>query len=149
MFTQNRTPPRSTEPNIQIGKLLNRMRQLGFTLIELMVVISIIIILISVAVVSYRTSVLHAKETVLHQDLDAMRNAIDAYTYDKKKAPQALDDLVTANYLKAIPKDPFTGQPNWEVHQEDNPTDPNQVGIDDVHSASDTMSSEGTPYNSW
>lgn len=114
-----------------------------------MVVISIIIILISVAVVSYRTSVLHAKESVLRQDLNAMRNAIDAYTYDKRKAPQALDDLVSGDYLKEIPKDPFTGQPNWEPHQEDNPTDPNQIGIDGVHSASEAVSSEGTPYSSW
>ena len=114
-----------------------------------MVVISIIIILLSVAIVSYRQSILHAKESVLRQDLDEMRKSIDAYTYDKKKPPQALDDLVTADYLKAIPKDPFTGQPNWEVHQEDNPTDPNQAGIDDVHSASQAVSSEGTPYSSW
>ena len=114
-----------------------------------MVVISIIIILLGVAIVSYRQSILHAKESVLRQDLHEMRQGIDAYTYDKRKAPQALDDLVTADYLKEIPKDPFTGQPNWEVHQEDNPTDPNQIGIDDVHSASEAVSSEGTPYSSW
>jgi general secretion pathway protein G len=126
-------------------------RRSGFTLIELMVVISIIVILLSAAIVSYRQSLLHAKENVLRQDLDEMRSKIDAYTYDKKKAPQALDDLVTAGYLKAIPKDPITGSANWEVVQDDtmqslDQTDP---GIDDVHSASDAISSEGTAYNTW
>lgn len=130
---------------------MKRARQFGFTLIELMVVISIIAILLSVAVISYRQSVLHAKESVLKQDLRELRDGIDAYTYDKKKAPQSLDDLVSAGYLKSIPKDPITGQSNWEVVQEDvmQSLDQTEPGIDDVHSASQTMSSEGTPYNSW
>lgn len=130
---------------------MKRARQLGFTLIELMVVISIIAILLSVAVISYRQSVLHAKESVLKQDLRELRDGIDAYTYDKKKAPQSLDDLVSAGYLKSIPKDPITGQSNWEVVQEDvmQSLDQTEPGIDDVHSASQAASSEGTPYNSW
>ena len=116
-----------------------------------MVVISIIIILLSVAIVSYRQSILHAKESVLRQDLDEMRKQIDAYTYDKKKAPQSLDDLVSAGYLKSIPKCPITGQSNWEAVQEDTmqSIDQTEPGIDDVHCPSDAISSEGTAYNTW
>ena len=130
---------------------MSRKNQRGFTLIELMIVITIIGILLSVAVVSYRQSVLHAKETVLKQDLFELRKAIDEYTYDKKKAPQALDDLVTAGYLHAIPKDPITDQPNWEVTQEDvmESIDQTEPGINDVHSASNLTSSEGTAYSTW
>ena len=116
-----------------------------------MVVISIIVILLSAAIVSYRQSLLHAKESVLRQDLDEMRKQIDQYTYDKKKAPQSLDDLVSAGYMKAIPKDPITGAANWEAVQDDtmqslDQTDP---GIDDVHSASEAVGSDGTAYNTW
>ena len=130
---------------------MKRSRQSGFTLIELMVVISIMIILLSVAIVSYRQSILHAKESVLRQDLDEMRKQIDAYTYDKKKAPQSLDDIVAAGYLKTIPKDPVTGQPNWQVVQEDTlqSLDQTEPGIDDVHSGSQEQGSDGQPYSTW
>jgi general secretion pathway protein G len=123
----------------------------GFTLIELMVVCMIISILLTVAVVSYRQTVISAKENVLKQDLDELRHAIDAYTMDKKKAPQSLDDLVSAGYLKFIPKDPITNQANWEPVQEDvrEALDQTEPGIDDVHSASTATSSEGTAYNTW
>jgi general secretion pathway protein G len=126
-------------------------RKLGFTLIELMIVIALISILLSVAVINYRLSVQHAKEAVLKQDLASLRKCIDEYTYDKKKAPQSLDDLVSAGYLKQIPKDPITHEANWEVKQEDVMTsiDQTEPGIDDVHSASNLVSSEGTPYNTW
>jgi general secretion pathway protein G len=128
-----------------------RSSMLGFTLIEMMIVVSIIVILLSVAVQNYRQSVLHAKEAVLRDDLFTLRNTIDEYTYDKKKAPQSLDDLVSEGYLKAIPKDPITGQANWEPVQEDvrEALDQTEPGIDDVHSASTATSSEGTPYNTW
>ena len=84
-------------------------RRLGFTLIEMMIVMSIIIILIGLAIPFYQKSIIRAKETVLHNNLSAMRNTIDEYTYDKQKAPQNLQDLVTDGYLRAVPKDPITG----------------------------------------
>jgi len=123
----------------------------GFTLIELMIVISIIAILLSVAVTQYRTSILQARESVLRQDLAELRKEIDMYTEDKKKAPQSLDDLVSAGYIKTIPKDPMTSQPNWEVVNEDVriALDQTEPGISDVHSASSQIGSDGTPYSSW
>lgn len=124
----------------------------GFTLIELMVVISIILILISIAVPIYNQSILRAKEAVLRQDLFAMRSVIDQYTMDKGKAPQSLEDLIQAGYLKEIPKDPFTnGRDTWQVVTEDVllSVDQNEPGISDVHSGSNATGSDGTAYNTW
>jgi general secretion pathway protein G len=129
-----------------------RARQFGFTLIELMIVISIMIILLSIATTNYTQSILHARESVLQQDLRTLRDTIDQYTYDKKKAPQALDDLVTAGYIRAIPKDPFTHQADWVADQETDvlqSIDQSDSGIVDVHSASDLTGSDGTAYNTW
>ena len=123
----------------------------GFTLIELMIVISMILILVSIAIPFYNQSILRAKESVLRQDLFTLRSVISQYTLDKQKAPQSLDDLVQAGYMKQIPSDPFTSQPNWQVEQEDVllAVDQQEPGISDVHSASNTTSSEGTAYSSW
>src|SRR5207244_6978896 len=88
----------------------------GFTLIELMIVVSILLILISIAVPQYRSSVKRARESVLRQDLFTMRSVISQYTLDKQKMPQSADDLVQSNYLKQIPTDPITGQANWNWH---------------------------------
>ena len=123
----------------------------GFTLIEMMIVISLMLILISVALPVYNRSVLRTRESVLKQDLFSLRNVIDQYKLDKQKAPQALDDLVTAGYFKKIPADPFTGQADWVVEQEDqdNAVDPQQPGINDIHSASQQTSTEGAPYSEW
>ena len=129
-----------------------RTKTRGFTLIELMIVISIILILMGWAIPNYQQSVLHAKEAVLRQDLHAMRNAIDAYTLDKQKAPQSLQDLITANYLKEIPKDPITGSSDtWQTVQEDTlmAIDQQEPGIDDVHSGSQATASDGSAYNTW
>src|SRR2546427_13059721 len=81
----------------------------GFTLIELMIVISIIMILVGIAAVQYQRSVHRAREATLKQDLQAMRQSIDNYTLDKQAAPQSLDDLAHAGYLRTVPNDPITG----------------------------------------
>lgn len=124
----------------------------GFTLMELMIVISIIMILMSLAIPNYQQSILHARESVLRNDLYVMRSAIDQYTLDKQKAPQSLDDLVQGGYLKSIPEDPFTkSHDTWETVQEDTlmAIDQQQPGIVDVHSGSQNTASDGTAYNTW
>jgi len=129
-----------------------RSRQRGFTLIELMVVISIIVILMSVAIPRYQASILRARETVLRDDLYTLRSVIDQYTLDKQKAPQALQDLVEAGDLKELPKDPFTNtRDSWVPVTDDSILSPDQSqpGIIDVHSGSEQNSSEGTAYSSW
>lgn len=126
-------------------------RLLGFTLIELMIVMAVIAVLVSVAVPMYQKSVIRARETVLRQNLFTLRTVIDEYTYDKAKAPQSLEDLVREGYLRQIPIDPITGQSDWEVIMEDAVTSVNQTepGIFDVRSRSTARSLEGTPYNEW
>lgn len=126
--------------------------QRGFTLIEMIIVIAIVSILVSVAVPIYQMHLRRANEAVLKQDLYTLRNAIDQYTQDKMKAPQSLDDLVSAGYLRALPKDPFTNANNtWQPVQEDvlSALDQTQPGITDVHSGSNLTSTEGTAYSSW
>jgi general secretion pathway protein G len=124
----------------------------GFTLIELMIVITIILILVSMAAVRYDRSVQHSKEAALHHDLSVMREAIEQYTLDKEQAPQSLDDLVSAGYLRAVPNDPVTGAKDWVTDTSDAVLDPDQSsgGISDVHSGSSAVSAfENTPYNTW
>ncbi len=146
----------STLPHGRIGlpalpreKALRRDR--GFTLLELMVVIFIIMILASIAMPVYNQSVIQARESVLRSNLATLRSVISQYTLDKQKAPQSLDDLVTAGYLRQIPLDPMTHQPNWEVVQEDvmMAVDQQDPGITDVHSASSAVASDGTAYSTW
>ncbi|HXB22134.1 MAG TPA: prepilin-type N-terminal cleavage/methylation domain-containing protein [Candidatus Solibacter sp.] len=133
------------------GRILRR-KQRGFTLIEMIIVIAIIMILSGIAVPIYTMHILHAREAVLKEDLYTMRNAIDQYTNDKNKAPQDLGELVTAGYLGKIPQDPFTHLTDtWQVVQEDTllSVDQTAPGISDVHSGSNLNSSEGTAYSTW
>ena len=124
----------------------------GFTMVELVVVISIILILISVAAPIYRNSIIRAKEAVLRDQLFTMRQLIDEYTLDKQQAPQSLQDLVSEGYLREIPRDPFTNSnTTWKTDMEEalRSADQTQPGIIDVHSGSAKISLEGTPYSSW
>jgi general secretion pathway protein G len=124
----------------------------GFTLIELMIVMAIIMILASIAIPSFVKSVKKANEAVLKEDLHTMRTAIDSYTIDREKAPQGLDDLVQAGYLKSIPVDPMTSRSDtWSTSESDTLTDINETqgGMDDVHSGSEGVSTDGTTYNTW
>jgi len=126
----------------------------GFTLLELMIVIAIIMILIGIAAGAYLKSVQRAKEATLKSDLTVMRQAIDHYTLDKEAAPQALEDLVNpqSQYLREIPTDPMTNAKDWHVDFGDTVMSPDQTttGIVDVHSNSDKTSPfDGTPYNTW
>ena len=134
------------------GVQKHRNRSRGFTLIELMIVISLILILVSISIPAYNQSILRAKESVLMQNLFTLRSLISQYTLDKQKAPQSLEDLVQAGYIKQIPIDPFTSKnDSWTVDQEDYSlsVDQQETGITDVHSGSTLISTSGTAYSSW
>jgi general secretion pathway protein G len=130
----------------------NREAEQGFTLLELMIVMVVIGLLAAIAIPAYTSNIRNAKEAVLKEDLHTMRQAIDSYTVDKAKAPQSLDDLVQAGYLKSMPVDPFTHRSDsWLPVQEDTlmSLDQTQAGIDDVHSGAQQTASDGTSYNTW
>lgn len=124
----------------------------GFTLIELIIVMTVIGLLASIAIPSYLNSVRKAREAVLREDLHTMRSAIDSYTVDKEQAPQSLDDLVQAGYLKSIPVDPITNHADtWSTSQSDmlSSITETQGGISDVHSGAQGLASDGSSYNNW
>lgn len=125
----------------------------GFTLIELMIVMVVIGLLAAIAIPSYTKNVRNAKEAVLREDLRTMRGAIDSYTIDKQKAPQALDDLVQAGYLKVMPVDPFTRRSDtWVPAQSDVLSTIDQTdsgGISDLHSGAQMTAADGSSYNTW
>jgi len=129
----------------------SRIKSSGFTLMEMMIVISIIIILMAIAIPNYNRTVIQSRESVLRSNLSTLRSVISQYTLDKQKAPQSLDDLVTAGYLRQIPVDPMTKETNWEVVQEDvlMAVDQQEPGITDVKSASQGTATDGTAYNTW
>ena len=124
----------------------------GFTLIELMIVMAIIAVLMAVAIPIYSRSIQRSKESVLKNNLFTLRTVIDEYTYDKQKAPQSLQDLVSDGYLRQVPMDPMTGSADtWKVIMEDASNTVNQTepGIFDVRSGSDKTSLENNPYSDW
>lgn len=130
----------------------SRMARAGFTLLEVMIVLAIIVIIIGMAAGRYQQSLVKAREGVLHQDLRVMREAIQQFTLDKQAAPQSLDDLVSAGYMRDVPTDPMTQRKDWQVVNEDILLSPDQTatGITDVHSSSNSVSPfENTPYSSW
>jgi general secretion pathway protein G len=132
-------------------KLCSRRKTLGFTLLELMIVLSIIAILLAVVIPTYSHSIVAARERALRADLTQLRNAIWRFTFDKQKAPQSLDDLRAAGYIDKIPDDPMTHEPNWEVVQDEVllTIDQQESGLIDVHSASNNTASDGTAYSTW
>ena len=124
----------------------------GYTLIELIIVMAIISILVSIAIPIYQKSLLRTKASLLKNNLFTMRTVIDEYTFDKKKAPQTLQDLVSDGYLRAVPIDPITNSDStWRLVMEDavSMVDQTQPGIFDVRSGSEARSLEGTPYSEW
>lgn len=122
----------------------------GFTLLELMIVISVIIILAAITLPQYQKTIMHTREAVLRDDLFKLRSLLDQFAADKGKLPQSLDDLVSNGYIREIPLDPFTGEKDWAVTTGEDPNSmEGEQGITDVHSSSAEVSSEGTPYSEW
>lgn len=139
---------------IQSGRAASRRApaRRGFTFVEMMVVISIIVILVSMAIPVYQKSILRAKESVLKNNLFTLTTVIDQYTYDKQKAPQTLQDLVSEGYLRDVPIDPMTGSnTTWRLIMEDasQSIDQSEPGIFDVKSGSSKVGLDGRPYSDW
>lgn len=129
-----------------------RRAEAGFTLLEVLMVVTIIIILATIGTARYDQAMVRAHEAALTQDLSEMNKAIQNYTADKEAAPTSLDDLVQAQYLGRIPNDPITGTPDWTTENCDLLVNADQTstGICSVHSSSDKISPfSKTPYSSW
>src|SRR5262245_45273337 len=149
MCTRLSRAPLSMERSIVTGRLRSAA---GFTIIELMVVMSLIITLSTIAVVQYRHSVVYSKEAALKEDLFRMKEAIDQYYADKNQYPSTLDDLVSAGYLRAVPVDPITNSATtWQtIPPEPDPNNPLLIGgVYSVKSGSDASAMDGTKYNDW
>ena len=143
------SPTQNGKPvSVRARRAMKRLR--GFTFVELMVVITIMVILITMAIPIYNRSIIRAKESVLKNNLFTLRTVIDQYSYDKGKAPQNLQDLVTEGYLQKLPVDPMTGNnQSWRTVMEEASQSVSQTepGIFNVSSGSDKMSLDGTAYS--
>ena len=118
----------------------------GFTLVELMVVLTVIALLLSIVVPDYVGRVRRAEEAALQENLSVMRDALDKHYADAGRYPKTLDELVSKRYLRSIPNDPLTQQPTWLVEA---PADPQRGGVYDIHSAAKGVGSNGKPYGRW
>src|SRR5688572_27421685 len=142
----NQTASPSMEPDTKTG------RRRGFTLLELMIVLTIIAILVGIAIPIYRTMIMQSREKTLKVNLHSLRSVVDQYTADTKKAPQTLQEIVDAGYFRELPLDPMTGSHDtWETEYDTSVSSPDQTetGITNVRSGASGISSEGTPYNTW
>lgn len=132
--------------NIVIGKI----GQKGFSLLELMIAMFILIILLSVALPTYQRSVQHAKETVLKENLWQMRRAIDQYASDKGKLPQSLDSLIEGKYLREMPVDPVLDKAEWESVMGEDPLSSNgEQGLINVKSLAEGTDADGKAYSEY
>ena len=137
--------------NLSLRRRHGALLETGFTLIELMIVITIVLILIGMAVANYTRIVRYTREAVLKYDLRTMREIIDHYTVDKETAPQSLEDLRSAGYLREVPVDPVTHTKEWAPKYDSVPLFPDQAstGIVDVNSKSTATALDGTKYSDW
>ncbi|HXD31402.1 MAG TPA: prepilin-type N-terminal cleavage/methylation domain-containing protein [Pyrinomonadaceae bacterium] len=126
------------------------LKSAGFTLLELMIVITIIIILAAIVLPQYQKTITSAREAVLRDDLYKMRSLLDQYAADKGKMPQSLEELVSGGYMRELPIDPFTDQADWTTTTGEDPnSDTGEQGVTDVHSAATDTGSDGRPYSEW